>query len=342
MRDACEALAGATRGTELVTVVIPARNEEAHIRVCLNSVLAQNWPAMEVLVVDGDSDDRTRTVVEEIARSDDRVRLVPNPARIIPVAMNLGLAQASGRWLVRVDAHAELHPGYVRRAVELLETGEYGGVGGRKDGVASTPTGLAIAAAMSSRFGVGGSTYHFGTVPADAEHVPFGSYPVDLLRSVGGWDERLVVNQDFELDYRLRALGHRIRFDPGLRIDWQSRQTISDLFRQYRRYGRGKVTVALLHPASLRPRHLAAPALTAVLASAAVLAPRRPGLAAGLVTPYLAGLGLATARTSAVLEPAARRYLPAAFVAMHVGWGLGFWQGLLVRALRSGTPRRVF
>ena len=133
---------------------------------------------------------------------------------------------------------------------------------------------------MASRFGVGGSTYHWGEEVTDAEHVPFGAYPVDLLRSMGGWDEELVVNQDFELDYRLRAAGHRILFDPAMRIDWECRQSVGALFKQYKRYGGGKVVVALKHPASLRPRHFAAPALVALLGAAAVVSVRKPALGA--------------------------------------------------------------
>jgi succinoglycan biosynthesis protein ExoA len=318
----------ATERDDRVTVVVPARNEERSIGACLDAVLAQDWDDLEVLVVDGDSTDATAELVEKRSAEDPRVRLLRNPERIIPVSLNLALAEASGRWLVRVDAHATVPPDYVRRCVAHLRTGLYGGVGGRKDGVGRTPAGRAVAAAMASRFGVGGSTYHFGTQTQDVEHVPFGAYPVDLLRAVGGWDPRLRVNQDFELDYRLRAAGHRILFDPALHIDWECRQSVGDLFRQYRRYGKGKVTVARLHPASVRPRHLAAPALVGLLGLAAAAGLRRPRAAAVLAAPYLAVLGAATAVNAPALDREARPHLPLAFAAMHLGWGLGFWEGV--------------
>jgi succinoglycan biosynthesis protein ExoA len=322
---------------ELVSVVIPARNEETAIAACLDSVLAQDWTNLEVLVVDGDSTDRTREIVQEYATRDQRVHLLHNPRRIIPVSLNVALAAATAPWLVRVDAHAAVPSGYVRLAVGHLRTGQYGGVGGRKDGVGRTPAGRAVAAAMGSRFGVGGSTYHWGEELTDAEHVPFGAYPVDLLRSMGGWDEELVVNQDFELDYRLRAAGHRILFDPAMRIDWECRQSVSALFKQYKRYGGGKVVVALKHPASLRPRHLAAPALVAVLGAAGLVAMRKPVLGAAIIAPYALGLGAATVQTAKRVDAEAWRYVAPAFVAMHVGWGLGFWQ----RAIRAARTRAV-
>jgi cellulose synthase/poly-beta-1,6-N-acetylglucosamine synthase-like glycosyltransferase len=320
---------------ELVSVVVPARNEERAIVACLDSILAQDWVNLEVLVVDGDSTDRTPEIVEEYAARDPRVRLLRNPRRIIPVSLNVALAEASARWLVRVDAHAEVPPQYVRLAVAHLQTGQYGGVGGRKDGVGHTPAGRAIAVTMASRFGVGGSTYHWGEEVTDAEHVPFGAYPVDLLRSMGGWDEELVVNQDFELDYRLRAAGHRILFDPAMRIDWECRQSVGALFKQYKRYGGGKVVVALKHPASLRPRHLAAPALVALLGTAAVVAVRKPALGALIAAPYALGLGVATVQTAKEVDQEAKPYVAPAFVAMHVGWGIGFWQ----RALRIARQK---
>lgn len=313
---------------DLVTVVIPARDEERAIRACVESVLQQDYPRLQVVVVDGASTDRTPDIVRSLAAGDPRVELLHNPLGIIPASLNLALAAARGPWLVRIDAHATVPPGYVRLAVEHLRTGRWGGVGGRKDGVGRTPAGRAVAAAMASRFGVGGSTYHYGEHQQVVEHVPFGAYPVELARELGGWDERLHVNQDYEFDHRVRQAGHELLFDPRLAIDWECRQSLRELYRQYRRYGRGKVRVATKHPGSLRPRHLAAPGLVASWVAAALLAPRRPGLAAGSVLPYAVALAAASAATARQLDRPARRAVPGAFLAMHAGWGVGFWAGL--------------
>jgi succinoglycan biosynthesis protein ExoA len=322
---------------DLVTVVVPARNEEDHIEACLDSIVAQTHRNLEVLVVDGASTDRTPDLVKAYGERDHRVRLLHNPRGIIPVSLNLALAEAEGRWLVRVDSHAAVPPDYVRRAVEHLTTGQWGGVGGRKDGVGRTPAGRAIAAAMASPFGVGNSTYHYGTQPQTVEHIPFGAYPVALARELGGWDEDLRVNQDFEFDWRVRQSGHQLLFDPALRIDWHCRQSARDLFDQYRRYGRGKVKVAALHPASVRPRHLMAPLLVAWLGLAGVVGLRRPRLAVLAVAPYPVAVAVATSRTAGSVDEEARIHLPAAFAAMHLGWGIGFWEG--VRELLAGRAR---
>lgn len=326
----------------LVTVVVPARNEERAIGACLRAVRAQEGPELEILVVDGASTDGTAAVVAAHTAEDARVRLVPNPDRIVPCALNRALGVARGEFLVRVDAHAVVPPDYVRTAVAHLRTGRWGGVGGRKDGVGRTPQGRAVARAMASPFGVGNSTYHHGTTAGPVEHVPFGAYPTALARRLGGWDERLRVNQDFEFDYRLRRAGHELLFDPALRIEWECRQSLRDLFAQYRRYGRGKVEVAVLHPRSLAVRHLAAPALVAWMAAVAVSpgrAGRRLAVAGGV--PYVAGLALASVQACRGLDGArAKAAVPGAFVAMHVGWGIGFWGGVGHRVAGALAARR--
>jgi hypothetical protein len=232
-------------------------------------------------------------------------------------------------WLIRIDAHATVPPDYVERAHRHLTTGEWGGVGGRKDGVGYTNEGRAVAVVLGSRFGVGNSTYHHGTKVQTVDHIPFGAYPRTVIEKVGGWDESIPVNQDFEFDHRVREAGYELLFDPAMAIAWEVRPTIRSFWRQYRRYGRGKAQVVRLHPGSVSPRHLAAPALVLSLAMAAVLLPFKPRWSLLLVTPYLLGLGLASATVVPTVDvPAARRYVPLAFLAMHLGWGLGFWEGV--------------
>lgn len=323
-------------------MLVPALDEAAFIGVCLDSILAQDEPNLQVVVVDGGSADATVDIALDHARRDPRVELVragsPGSRSTIPAALNAGLGAARGAWLVRVDAHSTVPPDYVRRAAQHLRTGGWGGVGGRKDGVGDTPAGEAIGAALGSRFGVGDSVYHYGTSVRTVDHIPFGAYPTGVLLELGGWDERLVVaNEDYELDYRIRQQGRRLLFDPGLSIAWYTRQSIPDLFRQYRRYGRGKADVARLHPDSLRPRHLAPPALVAWLAVAAVAGVWKPRLGVAALAPYAVGLAAASVATArGVRGRRARVLVPAAFTAMHLGWGLGFWEGML-----DGAKRRV-
>jgi succinoglycan biosynthesis protein ExoA len=327
----------------LVSVLVPARNEAASIAQCIASVLVQSERKLEVLVVDGGSNDTTRQIVEDMMSRDSRIRLLDNPPGGISRALNVGLSEARGEWLIRVDAHSTIPPHYVALAVKHLQTGRWGGVGGRKDAVATSATGRAIAAALGSRLGVGGSTYHHGRQSREVDHVPFGAYPTALIRRLGGWDEGIAANEDFELDHRIGMSGRPLLFDPTLCIYWRCRETVPALFAQYRRYGAGKAAVACKHPRSIKPRHLVPPALVGYLLGIITLTLGRPRAALGLI-PYAAVLIGGSAVVGRDLpDVTARSALPAAFAAMHLGWGIGLWEGLAEQfalEARRKAPRR--
>jgi succinoglycan biosynthesis protein ExoA len=315
-------------GAPAVSVIVPARNERMTIDACLDSILAQEGPDLEVVVVDNDSTDGTSELLDARAASDERVRVVHNPTPSIPASLNMAVAEARGEWLVRVDAHSTIPPGYVAHAVARLAENRWAGVGGRKIAVGRSPVGRAVAAVLNSPLAVGGSTYHYGIEETVVDHVPFGAYRTATVRELGGWDESIPNNEDFEFDQRLRERGELL-FDPRLEIAWHSRETIGELLAQYRRYGRGKPAVALRHPGSVKVRHLAPPALVVWLSATAAIALRRPKLAGAAVAPYAVAVAVATAVISRSAGPEARRRaIPAALVAMQTGWGLGFWHGL--------------
>jgi succinoglycan biosynthesis protein ExoA len=325
---------------ELVTIVIPVRDEESSIEECLASVLAQDHQALQILVVDGGSRDRTVALVRDLQSREPRIDLLSNPQGQIPTSLNMGLASAQGQWLVRVDGHSTVPEDYVRVLVGHLRTGRWGGVGGRKDGAADTPRGRAIAAALGSRAGVGNSAYHYASRPQETDHVPFGAYPVELLRGLGGWNEDLVANEDYEMDHRIRLQGKRLLLDPAVRVRWRSRETLRALARQYLRYGRGKADVVRAHPRSIQLRHMAAPLLVAgVLPWLAllVLAPWVAAAIAGLYLTLVVASAIAAARTAGGLRDAPA--VAAAIITMHIAWGLGFWSGMLApgrKRSRSG------
>lgn len=321
--------------TPLVSVVIPILNEVRTIDETLASVLGQTYRHIEVLAVDGMSDDGTISKLQAWAESDDRVRVIPNPRKAIPVALNLALEAAQGVFLVRVDAHSTVPGDYVERLVAHLNTGEIAGVGAKKTAVGGPPNGAAIAAALGSPFGVGGSAYHYATEPMETDHIPFGAYRIDLARRLGGWDERLVANEDFEFDVRVRQAGGRLFLDPSVEVRWKCRSRIRDLASQYRRYGRGKADVAFLHPSEVRVRHLAPPVAVATLTASAALLPWVPILlpiTGGSYAAAVLGLSFPIGRT---LESRDRLRVPAALAAMQLAWGWGMWEGL-ARIARHG------
>lgn len=322
-----------------ISVIVPARNEETSIASCLDAILAQSVPPDELIVIDGMSDDRTCEIVRDYSNRESRIRLVVNEARVTPVALNLGLENSRGQILIRIDAHAIPEVDYIERIVAHLDAGDFCGVGGVKVAVGgSTQRSRAIAAALASRFGVGGSAYHYAEAPQEVDHIPFGAYRMSDLRAVGGWDPRLLVNQDFELDYRLRTAGGRLLLDPAIRVKWKSSQTFRDLGYQYARYGAGKAVVARIHPRSVRFRHLLPPAAVVVLSAASVAAlttRRRWPLAP--VLPYL-GFLLGGAAERRKQEPDLIQVVlaPVALATMHLSWGFGFLRGCL-----RGVPRQT-
>ncbi|MGY2002819.1 glycosyltransferase family 2 protein [Blastococcus sp. SYSU DS1024] len=315
--------------------MVPAKNEERAIGPCIESILRQSYEDFELIVVDGASTDATVDVVRSFGERDPRVTLISNPLGIIPVSLNMALQEARGRWFIRVDAHAAIPRDYIARLVGHLSTGACQAAGGRKQGIGRTSAGIAIARVMDSKFGVGGSTYHHGDRLQTVTHVPFGAYDTDFIRRLGGWNESLRVNQDFELDFRVVRNGGTIVFDPAIVADWECRQNIPDLWRQYVRYGGGKVHVALLHPASVSLRHLGPPALVLLLGSALLAGLRRPSMGLALAAPYAAFLLTGTASVATKVPPPSRPYVAPALVSMHVGWGFGFLKTLIARATPS-------
>ncbi|HEY7849036.1 MAG TPA: glycosyltransferase family 2 protein [Ktedonobacterales bacterium] len=315
-----------------VTVIMPVRNEEAIIARSLGAVLSQHYPPerVEALIADGQSDDHTREVIASLPGAE-RVRVIENPQRRQAFGLNLALRQARGDIIVRVDGHTIIAPDYVRQCVQALTESGAVNVGGRMEPYGATPVGRAIAAAGASRFGVP-TAFHVSDTPQYTDTVYLGAWPRSALLAIGGFDERLRVNEDYELNYRLRQAGGRIYLSPAIRSTYFGRQTLGALARQYFAYGWDRTNTLKLHPGSLKLRQLVAPTFVAALliggALATVNVAARVAWVALLALYALANL-LASAQVArrAGWEQFSR--LPLVFATMHVAWGLGFWRGVL-------------
>lgn len=322
-----------------VTVIMPVYNEAAFIERSLGAVLGQDYPAerVEVLVVDGGSTDATVARVAAMAARDPRVRLLANPGRIQARAMNVGLDHAQGDVIVRVDGHTVVAPDYVRRCVECLATTGAQNVGGPQRFAATTPLGRAIAAAYRSPFSVP-SRFTVSQRAEVVDTVYMGAWPRAVFDRVGRFDESLAVNEDYELNYRIRRAGGRIYLSPDIRSRYYGRQTLGALWRQFFRYGAWKCRVLMQHPRSAKPRHLVAPAFVAALVGGGLLgALSRPirRLWTAVVGLYLAANGLASVRQAAREDWALLGRLPFVFSTMHLAWGSGFWAAALRRLVRG-------
>lgn len=315
------------------------RNEERHIRRCIDSILAQDYPRerFEILVVDGDSDDRSHEI---LASYGEQIRVLRNPARIVPTAMNIGIRAARGEIIARVDAHTTIEPDYLRRGVETLMRTGADNVGGPMRTVGGGRVGDAIARAMDSPFGIG-AYFHFAREDREVDTVYMGMWPRQTFERIGLFDEELVRNQDDELNYRLRKNGGRIFLTLSMRSHYQNRQTYRALAEQFFQYGLWKVRVLQKHPRQMGWRHFVPPGFVACCALAPLLSFYQPWvlpMTGILVTSYflltfVAALGVARQHGWSLLP-----YVLVAFLVIHGSWGSGFLLGLVRFAPRWWRP----
>lgn len=319
--------AGTAEGPN-VTVVIPARNCAQELPECLDAIGAQVYSGpLEVVIAVAPSTDGTEQAAAEAICSWP-TRVVQNPAGTTSAGLNAAINAARGEVIVRVDAQSRLPDGYVEQAVATLTRTGAANVGGAQRPAGQSGLSRVIAAAMSSGFGGGPAAFRRGCDEGPVDTVYLGVFDAAALASVGGFDESLKRNQDYELNWRLREQGHLVWLDPSLVVEYQPRSSWASLARQYFEYGAWKRVVIGRHPRSLRSRQLAAPALIVGLAVSAFELAR--GRLRGGVVPaaYLGACMLAAARLRRRLPSVGDRLRAvAAFAVMHLSWGTGFLIG---------------
>jgi len=324
-------------GRPRVSIVMPCRNEAAYIGPCLNSVLATDYPLdrVEVLVADGRSDDGTREIVERCAARNRCVRLLDNPARITPAALNTAIRAATGDVIIRMDAHGVYPSDYVSRLVDaLLETGA--------DNVGwvvvtlpadDTPAARAIALAFAHPLGVGNAYFRIGVArPRWVDTVPYGCFRRELFDRIGMFDEELVRNQDDEFNLRLIGRGGRILLLPDVVSRYYARRSVGAVGRMFYQYGYFKPLVARKVERIMTTRQLVPPLFVLSLVATAALGiwvPAAREVFAGIVGTYAALIvtGAALAIRKHGIRCAAA--LAAVFSFMHVCYGAGYLRGVI-------------
>ena len=303
---------------------MPVLNEQRHLREAVGRVLEQDLDGdLELVLALGPSTDGTDQVAAELAAADPRIRLVPNPTGRTPSGLNAAVAASTHAVIARVDGHAVLPPGYLRKALEVLELTGADNVGGIMDAQGVTDVERAIAAAMRSRLGVGSARFHTGGAAGPAETVYLGVFRRTALARVGGYDEHFARAQDWEMNHRIRSTGGTVWFTPELRVTYRPRADLRSLARQYFQYGRWRRVVARQHPGTMSARYLAPPALVAALTVSVAVSPWLP---VALVVPvgYVGALVVGSLTLEPGLPWRSRATLPAALAVMHLSWGVGF------------------
>ena len=218
-----------------VSIIIPCRNEEKFIGKCLDSVLMQDYPKDKIVVlfVDGQSIDRTRMIIEEYVKSYPFIRLLNNPRKTVPFALNKGITEAEGKIIIILSAHAYYPPDYVSKCVKHLNKYKVYNVGGIFETLpgAKTLKAMAIALTLSSPFGVGNSYFRTGIKePRLVDTVPFGCYHKEIFEKNGNFNENLTRNQDIEFNLRLKKAGCKILLVPDIKSYYYARSTFKELF----------------------------------------------------------------------------------------------------------------
>lgn len=244
-----------------VSIIIPMRDEEKYIGRCLDSILAGDFPERryEILVADGESEDASRAVVLSKAAEHPCIRLLHNPGRFVPSGMNLGIRQARGRYIVRMDAHSEYPPDYIANCIAELERTGAGNAGGRciTHPGSDTPMAKAIALFTQTRAGAGNASYRLGEGDRYVDTVPFGAFPREVFDRVGLYREDLVRNQDFELNARIRRAGYKIYLSSKISTVYYNSGTFRKFMRQAWMNGIWAPRMWLRYPGSFCWRHAA-------------------------------------------------------------------------------------
>jgi len=332
--------------TPLVSVVIPALEEEADIAGCVAAIGAQDYPldSIELIVVDGCSADQTVANAQRAAAAVAfaRMKTVPSPRRRTSISLNLGLAEAAGTYLVRVDARARVPSDYVRRCVDILASEPtIGVVGGAQEPRprSARVVDRGIARALNNRLATGLSRYRRSTRSGPADTVWMGSFRTAQVRELGGWSADVALNEDWELNQRYRASGSSVWFAGDLSSGYLPRTSYVRLAKQYFAFGRvkGMWWVRGTRP---EPRQLGLVTVPVIGVALVLSLIRRFGPAAGLLVP-LGYLAVDLAGGSRQAPPAERAAAATGIAIFTAAWWLGVVVGAVAELVGVDHPLGV-
>ncbi|MBO4508518.1 MAG: glycosyltransferase family 2 protein [Spirochaetaceae bacterium] len=241
-----------------VSVIMPVYNESKYIDKCIQSLLCQNFSQndMEWIFVDGDSsDDTVKRIEKYVEQYPKLMKVYKNPYKIVPYAMNIGIRESKGKYIVRLDAHADYADDYISKCVKYLDTIDVDNVGGVAETKANGFVGTCIAKMLSSRFGVGNSEFRTNGKSGYVDTVPFGAFRREVFSKYGGYDERLVRNQDNEMNYRIRKNGGKIYLADDIHLSYYCRDSIKGICDMAKKNGMWNIITMRLCPGAMGVRH---------------------------------------------------------------------------------------
>jgi succinoglycan biosynthesis protein ExoA len=311
--------------TELpaVSVVLPVLNEELHLSNAIHSILSQDYLGqLEIILALGPSRDKTDEIAHSFASKDSRISIVKNPSGRTASGLNLAINKSTYPVIVRVDAHSELQKNYISLAIEVMRSSGATNVGGIMGAEGKSSFEKAVASAMRSSLGVGASRFHTGGEAGFVDTVYLGVFLRSAVLAVGGFDERFIRAQDWELNFRLRQAGGKIFFDPRLHVTYRPRSSVKALAKQYFEYGRWRRVVSRRHQGTINFRYLAPPfALLGALLS--IIFSLFFNLIF-IIPAAIYGIFLITASLITGKGWIEKLLLPIVLFTMQMSWGLGF------------------
>lgn len=317
-----------------ISVIMPVRNEVEFIEQSIRSILNNDYlpDRMEVFVVDGMSDDGTRDIIKRLAAEDTRVKLLDNPHRIVPYAMNKGIRESQGDIIIRVDGHAAVAPDFISQSVQVLdEHPDVWCAGGVMKTIGTTYWGRVIATAMSSPFGVGTGNFRLGNIEGYVDAVIFGAHRRWVFDKVGMFDEELVRHQDDEFIQRMVEAGAKQYMSQKIRSVYFPRSSPRELMRQYFQYGFWRIRTIQKRKKPARLRQIIPLIFVAgwiILILGALLWRPLSWLLACYAGLYLILLIMGIFHTGRKEGYKKALLVPIAFVIMHFGYGLGSLVGI--------------
>jgi glycosyltransferase involved in cell wall biosynthesis len=306
-----------------VSVILPILNEERDLSNCISAILQQDYPSdIEVILALGPSKDKTTQIAEKLSALNSRIKLVSNPTGQTAVGLNLAIKMSSNEIICRIDGHSEISKDYVKTAVEILQKKNAVNVGGLMHADSDSGLQRVVAQAMRSKLGVGPSKFHTGGSAGESDTVYLGTYKKSAVLAAGGFDERYIRAQDWELNYRLRKNGGLIWFDPRLLVTYRPRSTFNKLAKQYFQYGRWRRVISRQHRNTVNFRYLAPPfAVVANTLSIFFTITINPLFIAPFLV-YVSTLILGSLFIGRKIID--KLLMPFVLVTMHFSWGVGF------------------
>ena len=317
-----------------VSVIIPVLNEERFLKQSVQAILNQNYSGQfEIILALGPSKDQTNVIAQELAQ-DKRIKLVENPSGRTASALNNAIKNSNFDIIVRLDGHAIVDSDYIKNAVNtLLESGA-DNVGGLMKAEGTNAFEKSVAAAMTSKFGVGNAPFHVGGKSGEVDTVYLGTFRKSALERVGYFDESFIRAQDWEMNYRIRKTGGKIWFNPDLVVSYRPRKNILQLAKQYFEYGQWRKQVTKTYPETVSMRYLAPPVTVSGLIAGFVMVLFSKileinWLQIGWLAPlvYLTVILLAFLSIGSKIGLLSRLYLLLVLPTMHLSWGVGFLKG---------------